>query len=173
MYKTSCKTGSFQITDDGYIQIVPMFSKNPLWREPVSAVRAISVQSGMVMCAIVIHASHDRYVETLSKQNVAQIRSVLPMIQFNDVKELPSQAPVQSAPGQPVFVQSIETTVKTYKDAKHYQRDLKAMQRQGWTPQNTTDHHRDRSMAYKMFVPFGFLSGGTGQIVVTYQRPKR
>ena len=170
LYSTSCKQGKLQLTEDGYLQVMALFSKQPIWREPVSAIKAISVQKGLVMCAIAIHASQDRYAENLIKSDVDKLKSVLPMIRFNDVSALPSQVPQVS--GQPQ-VQQMETTVKTYKNPQDYQHDLKKMQRQGWTVQNTLDHHQDRSLAYKAFVPFGAFSGGTGQIVVTYQRPKR
>ena len=173
IYKTSSKQGSLQLTEDGYLQVVPLFSKQPLWQEPVSAIKAISVQKGIVMCSIAIHASYDRYVESLSKPDIEKLRAVLPMVQFQDVQVLPSQSQVQPGAGQVQFAPQMETTVKTYKKPQDYQHDLKKMQRQGWSVQNSLDHHRDRSMAYKLFVPFGAFSGGTGQIVVTYERPKR
>lgn len=168
LLKTSSKQGSFQVTDDGYVQVMPLLSKQPLWREPVSAIKSISVQKGLVMCSIAIHASVDRYVETLGKQDIEKLRAVLSTIQFNDVKELPSQSPEATG-----FAQPMESQVKRYKTSKDYEKDQKRMARDGWSVQNSLDHHKDRSMAYKLFVPFGALSSGTGEIVVTYTRPKR
>jgi len=52
------------------------------------------------------------------------------------------------------------------KCANAFQRDQKKMQRQGWTIQNTMDHHQARSVVYKLIVPFGMLSSGKNQIIV-------
>lgn len=161
MYKTSSKQGSFQITDDGYVQIVPMLSKQPLWREAISSIKAISVQKGIVFCAIAIHCSVDRYVESLSKVDIDRIRATLPTVQFNEVKTLPSQV-IQGQPGSLQLAQEMETTVKTYENTKHYQRDQQAMSRQGWSVQNTSSH-----------IQRHMFSKATDQIVVTYQRVKR
>lgn len=175
LFSTSCKQGKLQLTDDGYLQVVALFSKQPTWREPVSAVKAISVQKGIVLCSIAIHASVDRYAESLGKPDIDKLKAVLPMIHFNDVSALPSQVPQAQMPGQPQvqLAPQMETTVKTYNKPQDYQRDLKRMQRDGWTVQNTLDHHQARSLGYKLVVPFGMLSSGTDQIVVTYQRQKR
>jgi hypothetical protein len=186
MYKTTSKQGSFQITDDGYAQVVPIFTKTPLWTIPVSSIKLISVQRGAIMCSIAIHADSDHIVETLTKKDIEHLRAVLSMVAFQEVSVLPQQVyqqpqmpvnyaqqPAYQQPQQPVFAPQMETKVKTYKTPRDYQRDVTRMQRAGWSVQNSLDHHKDRSMAYKLFVPFGVFSGGTGQIVVTYQRPRR
>ncbi len=67
--------------------------------------------------------------------------------------------------------QSMETQIKSYKDAKEYQRDVQKMSKQGWTILNTIDHQNERSLAGKLLVPGGMFTKGKSQIVVTYQRP--
>lgn len=82
----------------------------------------------------------------------------------------PALTPVPpAAPAAP----EMETTVKAYENAGAFQRDQKKMQKAGWTIQSTMDHHQARSVAYKLIVPFGMLSSGKNQIIVTYQRQKK
>lgn len=198
MFQIPCQPGYLQLTDDGFIQVVSQFQVN--WREPIQAIRSIDVKPTMTSVDIVIRASRGYFVPAIARENFDQLRSLLPPISVVEVSQLienpqplpPTQPPAYYPPQQPYFQQpmphppqqpmyppqyqqppQMETTVKRYKNAQDYQRDLKKMQRQGWQVQNTLDHHKDRSMAYKMFVPFGAFSGGTGEIVVTYQRPMR
>src|SRR5258708_25034082 len=69
--------------------------------------------------------------------------------------------------------QPMETQIKSYKDAKEYQRDVQKMSKQGWTILNTIDHQNERSLAGKLLVPGGMFTKGKSQIVVTYQRPQQ
>lgn len=89
MYKTSCKTGSFEVTDDGYIQVVPMFSKNPLWCEPASAVRGFDVKYGAMQTAgIIVHATQDHTVTMLTRKNFNDLRVLFPTLPVTEVAEL-------------------------------------------------------------------------------------
>lgn len=65
----------------------------------------------------------------------------------------------------------METTVKTYKNPRDYQKDVPAMTKDGWSVTNTSEYQPDRSMAGKLFVPGGAFTRPSSQIVVTYQRP--
>jgi len=95
MFKTTSKHGSFQVTDDGYVQVVRVFSSTPEWREPINIIQAISVQHGRLMYSIAIHGSQVRHVETLTKKDIDNLIALLPTIQFVDVQELPTQTFVQ------------------------------------------------------------------------------
>lgn len=66
-----------------------------------------------------------------------------------------------------------ETTTKTYKTPKEFQHDQKRMAKQGWSVTNTMEHQPQRSMAGKLFVPFGVFTLPKPSIVVTYQRTKK
>lgn len=103
-----------------------------------------------------------------------ELRALFPNVPFVEVSELVERSlppgTLSVPPGG--YTLPMETTVKTYKNPRAYQRDLRKMQRQGWMPQNTMDHHRDRSLMYKLFMPYGWLSRGKDRIVVTYQRVK-
>src|SRR5258708_38642717 len=67
--------------------------------------------------------------------------------------------------------QPMETQIKSYKDAKEYQRDVQKMTKQGWTILNTIYHQNERSRAGKLINPYGLFTKGNSQIVVTDQRP--
>lgn len=201
-FNTICKQGRLQVTDDHYIQIVSLFGGQPIWQEPAQSVRGFDMKPGMMMMSvgIVVHATQDHIVETITKTDFGTLLAIFPGIPVAEVAVLVQQPPVypmqpQYQPPQPQYlppqvpmqppmyqpqyipqpapVPQMETTVKSYRTAPEYQRDLKKMQRQGWSVQSSLDHHRDRSLAYKMIVPFGVFSGGTGEIVVTYQRQKQ
>lgn len=200
MFSTSCKQGKLQLTEDGYLEVSSMVSGQS-WREHVSAIRGISFKPGlMASCGFIVFAQQAHLVTMVVRKHFDQFCELLPHIPITEVPELrlpPAPPPAQplssyhapyppaeiapqayAQPMQPVSQQppaapQMETVVKIYKKPQEYQHDLKRMQRRGWSVQNTLDHHKDRSLAYKALVPFGAFSGGTGQIVVTYQRPKR
>lgn len=202
LFSTTCKQGKLQLTEDGFLSVVSLFGGQPAWREHAQSIRAFDVKPGaMASCGIVIHATQDRLVTMVVQKDFDRFRQLFPAVPVNQVAELvvSPPAPVYQQPTpphmyqqpsdqfapqaypqpmQPVYQQPpaaapMETTVKSYKTPKDYQRDLKRMQRGGWEVQNTLDHHQNRSLGYKLFVPFGAFSAGTDQIVVTYQRQKR
>jgi hypothetical protein len=67
--------------------------------------------------------------------------------------------------------QPLETTVKTYDNPKEYHKDAPKMARDGWSVQQTSEYQPDRSLAGKLFVPFGMITKPAAKLVVTYQRP--
>jgi hypothetical protein len=85
------------------------------------------------------------------------------------------QRPPYDPRNQPPWPQQprMETTVKTYHNPKAFQRDQKHMAHYGWTVVQTSEYQPNRSLAGKLFVPFGMLTKPPSQIVVVYQRPMR
>src|SRR5947209_17717286 len=60
-----------------------------------------------------------------------------------------------------------ETIVKTYENAKEFEKDQKKMMKQGWNAVNIQDHQKNRTLAGKVLLPF---ARPNAQFVATYQR---
>lgn len=65
-----------------------------------------------------------------------------------------------------------ETMVRTYKDPKDFEKDIKKLSKDGWSVQNTVDH-QPRAGIVRTFSGLGLLgSRPKAEIVVTYSRTK-
>ena len=125
----------------------------PVFQAPVEGT-TVSVERGALASKVTFHSPQGTFTATtVANANVKKILAILPETQDAGPSDL--------------------TTVRTYKNAAAYQNDLLNMQNQGWSVQSTVDHHRDRSLLYKLIMPFGIFSRGTSQIVVTYTRMKQ
>ncbi len=60
-----------------------------------------------------------------------------------------------------------ETIVKTYENAKEFEKDQKKMMKQGWNAVNIQDQQKNRTLAGKVLLPF---ARPDAQFVATYQR---
>jgi len=172
MFKTTSKKGTFQITDDGIVQVVPLLTKQALWSTSISAIRSISVRHGKLMYAIAIHAGDDQLfiVENLNKADIGNIQALLPGIPFNEVAELPM--PAGSAPSaKPARKpqhwyedESALTHVGTYTNEKEFSAELEIAYRHGWIIQGQ-DTQGGKVSAGKVIggaLIGGVLTGGIG-----------
>lgn len=138
LLNTTCKQGKLQLTEDGYLQVTQLFSKDPTWRESVADIRSIDVQAGRVMRTIAVHASQDYFVGNLSANDIAKLRSLLPDVAFQDVKELPqnqatpAHAPKPAKPRHWWEDDTKLTHVATYTKEKNLQTELEAAYQHGW-----------------------------------------
>lgn len=137
----TCKQGKLQLTEDGYLQVTQLFSKELTWRESVTDIQSIDVQAGLVMRTIAIHANQDYLVGNLGINDVAKLCSLLPHVAFQDVKELPqneAMLPKAPKPAKPRYWWQDETKlthVATYTKAKDMQAELEAAYQHGWEMQ--------------------------------------
>lgn len=67
--------------------------------------------------------------------------------------------------------ESMETKVKSYKNAHEFQKDQAKMAKQGWSVVTTTSHQQERGIVGKLLVPGGMFTKGKSELVITYQRP--
>lgn len=172
MFKTTSKQGAFQITDEGVVQVIPLFTKQALWSTSISAIQSISVRHGKLMYAIAVHIGNDQFfiVENLNKADMDSIRALLPGVPFNEIAELPVPAgstPVVKPARKPQHWYEDEsslTHVATYTKEKEFAAELEIAYQHGWAiqGQNPREGKVSAGKVIGGALIGGVLTGGIG-----------
>lgn len=135
LFSTTCKQGKLQVTDDGFLLVVQLFSKTPTWREPIAAIQSIGVQAHMIMRTIIVRTQGQEYqVDSLNTNDVTRLQALLPNVRFEEVAPAP-KGPKPAKPQKPRYWWEDETKltyIANYTKEKEMQQEVEAAYQHGW-----------------------------------------